>query len=163
MQAYLLALPAVNQAANRNAIREVGPANTTVPIFEQLIRLAVNLFTANDNTVYSWTWLDLHSGPLVVEVPPKVLGAINDMWYRWSLMSASPGRTGQGRSACCRPVTRERYRWLRTSCGLQRRNWIPWRSFLVNGDPKPGVDLVKKFTRIYPLSQSAQTDFHKVC
>ena len=27
--------------------------------------------------------------------------------------------------------------------------WVPWRSFLVNGDPKPGVDLVKKFTKIY--------------
>jgi hypothetical protein len=32
-------------------------------------------------------------------------------------------------------------------------NWIPWRSFLVNGDPKPGV--VKKFTRVYPLSDAA--------
>lgn len=32
--------------------------------------------------------------------------------------------------------------------------WIPWRSFLVNGDPRPSVDLVKKFTRIYPLAQA---------
>ena len=32
--------------------------------------------------------------------------------------------------------------------------WPVWRSFLVNGDPKPGVDLVKKFTKIYPLSQA---------
>ena len=30
--------------------------------------------------------------------------------------------------------------------------WIPWRSFLVDGDPKPGVDLVKKFTKIYRLA-----------
>jgi hypothetical protein len=33
-------------------------------------------------------------------------------------------------------------------------NWVAWRSFLVNGDPKPGVDMVKKFTKIYPLSQA---------
>jgi hypothetical protein len=32
--------------------------------------------------------------------------------------------------------------------------WVPWRSFLVNGDPKPGVDLVKKFTKIYPLADA---------
>ena len=32
--------------------------------------------------------------------------------------------------------------------------WMPWRSFLVNGDPKPGVDLVKNFTRIYPLADA---------
>ena len=30
--------------------------------------------------------------------------------------------------------------------------WIPWRSFLVDGDPKPGIDLVKKFTKIYRLA-----------
>jgi hypothetical protein len=37
VQAYLLAMPAVSQASNRNAIRELGPANTVVPIFEQLL------------------------------------------------------------------------------------------------------------------------------
>lgn len=40
--------------------------------------------TANDNTVYSWAWLDLSKEPLVVEVPPKVLGLVDDMWYRWA-------------------------------------------------------------------------------
>jgi hypothetical protein len=70
VQAYLLALPPVNQAANRNAIRELGPVNQTVPIFEQLVDSRSIFLTANDNTVYSWAWLDLSKGPLVVEVPP---------------------------------------------------------------------------------------------
>ena len=39
--------------------------------------------TFNDNTVYSWGWVNLKDGPLVLEVPPKVLGAINDIWFRW--------------------------------------------------------------------------------
>ena len=34
--------------------------------------------------------------------------------------------------------------------------WLPWRRFLVDGDPKPGVDLVNKFTRIYPLSAAGK-------
>ena len=33
--------------------------------------------------------------------------------------------------------------------------WAAWRTFLENGDPKPGVAMVKKYTRIYPLSQAA--------
>ena len=33
-------------------------------------------------------------------------------------------------------------------------NVVIWRSFLVKGDPKPGVDMVKKFTRVYPLSKA---------
>jgi len=33
--------------------------------------------------------------------------------------------------------------------------WAAWRTFLVDGDPRPGVDMVKKFTKIYPLSKAA--------
>jgi len=33
--------------------------------------------TANDNTVYSFIWIDTHKGPLVVEIPPKVLALID--------------------------------------------------------------------------------------
>ena len=35
VQAYLLALPPVSQLANRKNILKLGPANTTVPIFEK--------------------------------------------------------------------------------------------------------------------------------
>ena len=37
VQAYLLALPPVNQLANRTAILSMGPVNKTVPIWEQLV------------------------------------------------------------------------------------------------------------------------------
>jgi hypothetical protein len=50
VQAYLLALPAVNQVGNRNAILTIGPANTTVPIWEQLVDARTVELTANDNT-----------------------------------------------------------------------------------------------------------------
>ena len=35
--------------------------------------------------------------------------------------------------------------------------WIPWRSFLVDGNPKPGVNLVKKYTKIYPLADAGKS------
>ena len=114
VQAYLLALPPVSQAANRDAIRTLGPVNRTVPIFEQLMDLRSTFLTANANTVYSWAWLDLTTGPLVVEIPPKVLGAVNDMWYRWVV---DVGITGpQGR----------RRRLFVPATGLYRRH-SPWR------------------------------------
>src|SRR4051794_22352642 len=37
VQAYLLAIPAVNQAAMRKALLQWGPANTTMPIWEDLV------------------------------------------------------------------------------------------------------------------------------
>jgi hypothetical protein len=55
--------------------------NATVPIWEQLADSRTIELTANDNTPYTWFWVDLHNGPLVVEVPTKVLDLVNDMWY----------------------------------------------------------------------------------
>lgn len=158
VQAYLLAIPAVSQATNRNAIRTLGPVNTVVPIFEQLLDSRSIFLTANDNTVYSWTWLDLKNGPIVLEVPPKVLGAINDIWFRWVI---DVGITG--------PDKGEGGKYLLLPPGYQGEVpsgytvvrsptfniWIPWRSFLVKGDPKPGVELVTKNTKIYPLGSGS--------
>jgi hypothetical protein len=159
VQAYLLALPAVNQAGNRNAIHTMGPANTTVPIWEQLVDSRTIELTANDNTPYTWFWIDLRKGPLVIVVPPKVLGLVNDMWYRWvvdlGVLGPDKGRGGK---------------YLFLPPGYKRTppkgyvvvrpqtfsNVVIWRSFLVDGNPKPGVDLVKKFTKIYPLGQTGK-------
>ena len=155
VQAYLLAIPAVSQAANRNAIRTLGPVNTIVPIFEQLLDSRSIFLTANDNTVYSWTWLDLSKGPMVLEVPPKVLGAINDMWYRWvvDLGITGPDKGEGGKYLLLPPGYKgevpDGYHVVKSPTF---NLWLPWRSFLVDGDPKPGVDLVKKFTKIYQLS-----------
>ncbi len=159
VQAYLLGLPAVNQAANRNAIRTLGPVNGTVPIFEQLVDSRSIFLTANDNTVYSWTWIDLKGGPLVLEVPPKVLGLIDDMWYRWVADVGITGSDhGQGGKYLLLPpgykgASPKGYHVVQSPT---YNLWIPWRSFLVEGDPKPGIELVKKFTKIYPLGGKGQ-------
>ncbi len=71
VQAYLLGLPPVNQLSNKSAILMMGPVNTTVPIWEQLVDSRTVELMANDNTAYTWFWLDLHNGPLVLEVPPR--------------------------------------------------------------------------------------------
>lgn len=158
VQAYLLGMPAVSQAANRNAIRTLGPVNTVVPIFEQLLDSRSVFLTANDNTVYSWTWIDLNQGPLVLEVPPKVLGAVNDMWYRWviDVGITGPDKGAGGKYLFLPPgYTGEAPAGYHVVKSPTFNLWVPWRSFLVKGDPKPGVELVKKFTKIYPLADAA--------
>lgn len=159
VQAYLLALPIVNQAANRNAIRALGPVNATVPIYEQLTdSRSINL-TANDNTIYSWAWIDLKDGPLVLEVPPKVLGLIDDMWYHWvgDVGITGPDHGQGGKYLLLPPGYKGSVpKGYHVVHAPTYNLWIPWRSFLVNGDPKPGVELVKKSTKIYPLGQKGQ-------
>ncbi|MFO1398112.1 MAG: DUF1254 domain-containing protein [Burkholderiales bacterium] len=159
VQAYLLGLPPVNQLANRTAMLSVGPVNRTVPIWEQMVDSRTIELTANDNTPYTWFWLDLRNGPLVLEVPPMVLGLINDMWYRWAgdVGITGPDKGKGGKYLLLPPGYKgdvpKGYFVVRPAT---YNVWVPWRTFLVKGDPKPGVDSVKKYTKIYSLGQAAQ-------
>ncbi|MBK9676183.1 MAG: DUF1254 domain-containing protein, partial [Betaproteobacteria bacterium] len=158
VQAYLLGLAPVSQLANRKGILEVGPANVTVPIFETMMNARSIFLTPNNNTPYTWFWLDLRAGPLVVEVPPKVLGLLDDMWYRFvtDIGMVGPDKGEGGKYLVLPPGYKGEvppgYFVVRSAT---YSNWIAWRTFLENGDPKPGVDRSKKFTKIYPLGQAA--------
>ena len=157
VQAYLLALPVVSQVVNRDSILTFGPANVTVPIWEQMVGPITTQLTANNNTPYTWFWLDLHDGPIVVEAPPKVLGFADDMWYKWvgDIGLTGPDRGEGGKYLLLPPrwngeVPQGYYVMRPGSYSV----WAGWRSFLVDGDPKPGVDMVKKITKIYRLADA---------
>ena len=47
--------------------------------------------TANADTVYYFSFVDLTKGPMVVEQPPKGLGTVNDMWFGWIIDIGFPG------------------------------------------------------------------------
>jgi hypothetical protein len=95
----------------------------------------------------------------VLEVPPKVLGTANDMWQRWVIDVGITGPDkGEGGKYLFLPPgykgdVPQGYHVVHSpTYGV----WVPWRSFLVNGDPRPGVEAVKKFTKIYPLADAAK-------
>lgn len=156
VQGYLLGLPAVNQLANRTNMLKMGPANTTVPYWEDLIDSRTIKLTATNNPPYTWLWLDLRQRLLVLEVPPKVLGLIDDMWYRWNtdLGITGPDKGAGGKYLLLpsgyKDPAPDAYLVVRSPTF---RTWAGWRSFLVDGDPKQGVAAVKQHTKIYPLAQ----------
>lgn len=156
VQAYLLALPVANQVGNRDAVLKVGPANSTVLIWETMVDSRTVELTANNNTPYTWFWLDLRNGPLVLEVPPKVLGLVDDMWYNWN---GDIGITGQDKGQGGKYViTPPGYKGELPAGhfvirGGTNQVWVAWRTFLVDGDPRPGVDSVKKALKIYPVGK----------
>jgi hypothetical protein len=158
LQAYLLAIPIVNQAGMRDSLRTFGPDNRTNVIWEDLVDSRTVELTANDNTIYSFIWIDTYKGPLVVEIPPMVLGAIDDFWYRWvadiGITGADKGKGGK--YLILPPGYKgnipEGYFVVRPST---YGNWMPFRSFLVHGSTKPGVEAVKKYLKIYQLADAA--------
>ncbi|MBI1283467.1 MAG: DUF1214 domain-containing protein [Thiobacillus sp.] len=158
LQAYLLGIPIVNQIGMRDSMRRFGPDNQTDVIWENLVDAKTVELTANDNTIYSFVWLDTRDGPLVVEIPPKVLGLIDDMWYRWvadvGITGADKGQGGKylilppGYTGDIPPG----YHVVRPST---YGNWMPFRSFLVDGSTRPGVESVKQHLKVYRLADAA--------
>jgi hypothetical protein len=113
------------------------------------------MLTANADTVYVMAILDLTKGPMVLEVPPKVLGAIDDHWSRWVTDTGAPGPDrGEGGKYLIVPPG---YDGPLPEGGFyvarSRTNVVWWfgRMFLENkSDPKPAAEAIRKFTKIYP-------------
>lgn len=164
VQAYLLALPPVSMVALREGLTRWGPANITIPTFETLMDSRSLFLTANCNTPYTWMWINLHNGPLVAEIPPNVLGMINDFWFHYvtDLGVVGPDRGAGGKYLILPPGYKgevpEGYLVVKAPTF---EGFLAWRNFLVDGDPRPGIDNIKKFARVYPLSEAANPPANK--
>lgn len=157
VEIFLNWIPAASMFALREGFREAGiTRNGVVGIYETLMDSQPLFLTANMDSIYTITWLDLKEGPMVVESPPNTLGMVNDFFFRYvaDLGNAGPDK-GRGGTFLFLPPDYEGdvpdgYFVYRS---LTYNNCLFWRGFLVNGDPKPGVESIKAHTRIYPLSK----------
>ena len=158
VQAYLQSLPAVQMLGMRTGLLQWGPANRTAVVWEELVDSHTLFLEANANTVYWIMCLDTHDGPLVLEIPPQVYGCIHDAWIRWLLDLGITGPDqGQGGKYLLLPPgysgeIPDGYFVVRP---LTFNVLVPFRTFLVNGDPKPGIERGKAHLRCYPLAEAA--------
>jgi hypothetical protein len=158
VQAYLLALAPVNMAGLREGLLGVGPANVTIPTFESNMNARSIFLTANATTPYTWIWINLHDGPLVVEVPPMTLGMIDDFWFRYvtDIGIVGPDQGKGGEYLLLPPGYKGevpiKYMVVRVPTF---ESILVWRNMPVKGDIKPAIESLHKNTRIYPLSQAS--------
>lgn len=158
VQAFLTALPATALHAVRTGIRTFGTDNLTVLIAESLLDSHTLWGMPNTETVYTLIWLDTKASPLVIEVPPNVLGMINDFWGRYvgDLGNAGPDKGKGGKYLLLPPDytgdVPNGYFVLRSRT---YGNMGGFRGFLVKGDPRPSVESIKQHFRVYPLAQAA--------
>ena len=158
VQAYLTALPAVSIEGARRGSAGFGPANLTVSISEELLDSKSLFLTANTTTPYTVLYLNTKDGPLVLEIPPAVLGPLDDAWFRWvtDVGITGPDKGAGGKYLLLPPgYTGEVPDGYFVARSRTFGNLLFFRTFLKNGDPKPGVDSVKKGLRVYSLSQAA--------
>jgi len=156
---FLDEMRAVSMVALREGHRELGVIKSSqIVIFENLMDSKSLWLTANTETVYMSTFLDLKTdGPTVIESPPNVLGILDDMWMRYlgDVGNAGPDKGKGGKFLILPPGYKgdvpDGYHVFRSrTYGV----WFILRGFLIKGDTKPAVNSIKKHTRIYPLAKA---------
>lgn len=157
VRAFSDTLQGVSIHAIRKGLKDIGVKDNEVIVFSDLMDARSLFLTANADTVYIIGGLDLTKGPMVVEVPPGVLGTVQDAWFRWVIDVGLPGPDrGEGGKYLIVPPGYEgtlpegefNVAHSRTLHGV----WFA-RAFLENNnDPKPVVERIKKFTKVYPYT-----------
>ena len=83
-----------------------------VAIFEQLMDSQSVVLTANTSTLYAFSRTDLaKDGPTVIEVPPGMLGFLDDDWERFvgDLGVTGPDKEKAASISSCRQATMARF------------------------------------------------------
>jgi hypothetical protein len=89
--AFVNTMQGVSLVAARRGFLDAGVKDNEILIFSELMDAKSLFLTANADTVYFVGFIDVSKGPMVFEVPPKVLGALDDMWFRWVTDFGLPG------------------------------------------------------------------------
>ena len=95
---FLNCMPGASMLAMRNGLRSVGARSNVIACTDPRSTSAPVVLTANTETTYGTTFIDLKSdGPTVIECPPNSLSFVDDLWQRYvaDMGNAGPDR-GQG-------------------------------------------------------------------
>ena len=119
--------------------------------------------TYNTESVYSDANTDLKiDGPTVVEIPPNVLGIVDDGWQRWltDLGNAGPDKGKGGKYLLLPPDydgdIPEGY--FVVHCPTYR-NWVMVRGFVEDtGTGEQAIEYYRKHFKIYPLATGPRAD-----
>jgi len=82
VEAFLDGIPAASIYGICRGYREAGVGPQSVGIFENLMDARSIFLTANSTTVYVSKCYDLENGPIVIEMPPGMLGPMDDAYFR---------------------------------------------------------------------------------
>jgi hypothetical protein len=88
LDAFLNSYGGASAYAIRQGLLSIGAEDNTVTVYPELMDSQSLFLTANADTVYYFSIVDLTKGPMVIEQPPMGVGTINDMWFGWIVAKA---------------------------------------------------------------------------
>ena len=164
--AFVNTMQGVNAAAIHKGFVNVGVKDNEILVFSTLMDAKSLFLTANADTVYFIGFIDVSKGPMVFETPPRALGTLDDMWWRWVIDFGLPGPDrGEGGKYLLvppgyeGPVPEGGYYVARART---TRLMILGRMFLENkSDPKPAVEADPKVHQDLPLRSRRRRHEHR--
>jgi hypothetical protein len=157
VEAFLFGIPATSVFAMCEGLSQVGAKrNEGFGVTENLMDARQLFLTANSTTVYVAACLDLAGGPMVLEIPPGVLGPVDDAYFRYvtdvGLIGADKGQGGKYLfvpPGFTGNLPSEGYFIVKSPT---YSNLIFYRAFVKDGDISAATNGVKAKARVYPLS-----------
>jgi hypothetical protein len=153
---FLKGIPAASVYALLEGLIQAGVQPGDLGITEDLMDARSLFLTPNSTTVYSFAEIDVKDGPLVVEIPPGVLGPVDDAYFRWvtDVGVTGPDKGEGGKYLFVHTDYKgdipDGYFIAKTP---SYRNLMLMRAFVKDGDVAGAVKGVKAKFRIYPLSE----------
>jgi hypothetical protein len=160
VETFLSGMPAASVYAACEGLSQAGAKrNGGITISENLLDARTLMLTPNSTTVYVILCLDLKEGPMVVDIPPGVLGPVDDAFSRYvtdvgligpdkgeggKYLFVPPGFTGE--------LPPQGYFVMKSSTyGIL----MFFRAFVKDGDIAAAANGVKAKARVYPLAAAA--------
>ena len=159
VEVFLDNVGAVSMYSVRKGLAEAGAKGANrIAVFEQLMDSQTLVVTANTSTLYAYTYTDLvNDGPTVIEVPPGMLGFLNDGWQRFvgNMGVTGPDKGKGGKYLVLPPVydgeVPDGYFLLKPQTN---RNFLFLRGSIAKG-LEPAVANITSGLKVYPLKEAA--------
>lgn len=157
VEAFLSGMPAASVNAMCEGLAKAGARkNQGIVITEDLMDARSLFLTPNATTVYVFQCIDVKDGPVVVQVPPGVLGPVDDAFFRFvtDVGLIGPDKGKGGRYLFVPPgykgkIPAKGYFVTKTPTYT---NLIFYRAFVQKGDVAATVKSVKAAAKVYPLA-----------
>lgn len=154
MQVFMDGMPAASTYAMCHGLEEgAGVDPMKIGIFEDLYNARSLLLTPNTTTIYILNCTDLSEGPVVYDVPPGMLGFVNDAYMRYvtDIGNAGPDAGEGGKFLIVPPdyegeLPDDGYYIVEPP---SYRNWFLLRAFYGEDGVGAAVDRVKETLRVY--------------
>ncbi|MGB5615322.1 MAG: DUF1254 domain-containing protein [Desulfobacterales bacterium] len=158
VEAMIMTTPAASLQGFRKGIQKWGPDNETMIYWGGRLDSKGLLLTGNTTVVYTFMWIDLKDGPMVMETPPNVLGIIDDAWFHYLCDFGDAGDDkGKGGKYLLVPpdykgdLPKEGY-FIKKS--KTYGHWLAMRGFMKNFEHASVVKNMKDHFRLYPLGSA---------